>query len=237
MTGPFHLLATIMKMMVVLVLLGFFCLGTPATATRQTGILEFSSREDLETWGGYGEEKLSRVIISGKILCHASRHDKAPYHSYSVSGAQVAVICSTNGKTRKISAKGTTDGYGEFLIELPSHLHAIHNLERICLVKVFHLPKNSVCLQGKHGKIELTSIGNENSTRKHVRTATVIIGNESPDAFDTIRDSAEMIYLATPEQHLSLFTSTSGISMENSCSKAITSFTLFRLKPFMKSAV
>lgn len=86
MTGPFHLLATIMKMMVVLVLLGFFCLGTPATATRQTGILEFSSREDLETWGGYGEEKLSRVIISGKILCHASRHDKAPYHSYSVSG-------------------------------------------------------------------------------------------------------------------------------------------------------
>lgn len=70
----------------------------PAAATQQKGVLEFSSREDLETWGGYGEEKLSRVIIGGKILCHASRHDKAPYNSYSASGSY-----NFNVKTRTVS--------------------------------------------------------------------------------------------------------------------------------------
>ncbi|CAA3019382.1 uncharacterized protein LOC111408172 [Olea europaea var. sylvestris] len=158
MMSHFHGRATIVKMMF-LTLLGFFCLGASAAARWQTGILEFSGREELANWGGYGEEKLSRVIISGKILCQANRHDKAPFHSYSVSGAQVAVICNTSGKTRKIWAKGTTDEYGEFIIELPSHLHAIHNLEKICLVKVFHLPKRSACRREKHENIELTSTG------------------------------------------------------------------------------
>ncbi|KAL2473550.1 Pollen Ole e 1 allergen and extensin family protein [Forsythia ovata] len=158
MMSHFHDRATIVKM-IYLALLSFFCLGTPAAARWQSGILELSGREDLAIWGGYGEEKLSRVLISGKILCHVNRHDKAPFRSYYISGAQVAVICNTSGKTRKIWAKGTADWYGEFLIELPSHLHAIHNLENICRVKVFHLPKNSACRQGKHEKIKLASTG------------------------------------------------------------------------------
>ncbi|CAI9760228.1 unnamed protein product [Fraxinus pennsylvanica] len=129
MMSHFHGHATIVKKMF-LAFLGFFCLGTPAAARWQTGTLEFSGREELATWSGYGEEKLSRV----------------------------AVICNTSTKRRKIGAKGTTE-YGEFIIELPSHLHAIHNLEKLCLVKVFHLPKRSACWQEKLEKIELTSTG------------------------------------------------------------------------------
>lgn len=34
-------------------------------------IVELSSRDDLVHMAGYGEEKLSTVTISGKILCHA----------------------------------------------------------------------------------------------------------------------------------------------------------------------
>nr|GMC55484.1 hypothetical protein Iba_chr01eCG7860 [Ipomoea batatas] len=55
----------------------------------------------------------------------------------------------------------------------------------------------------------------------------------------TFRSATEM-YLATSAQHLSLSASSSGISMENSCSKAITSSTLSklsRLKSFWKSAL
>lgn len=50
----------------------------------------------------------------------------------------------------------------------------------------------------------------------------------------------EMIYWATSAQHLSLSASSSGISIENSCSKAMTSSTLSklsRLKSFWKSAL
>nr|GMC53221.1 pentatricopeptide repeat-containing protein At4g16390, chloroplastic [Ipomoea batatas] len=56
---------------------------------------------------------------------------------------------------------------------------------------------------------------------------------------ETFRSATEM-YLATSAQHLSLSASSSGISMENSCSKAITSSTLSklsRLKSFWKSAL
>ncbi|XP_022859963.1 uncharacterized protein LOC111380594 [Olea europaea var. sylvestris] len=88
---------------------------------------------------------------------HSKEHISKPVCGS--AGAQVAVKCSANGKTRTIWAKGSTDGYGEFLIELPSHLHAIHDLEKICLVKVFHLPKNSACRQGKREKLELKSTG------------------------------------------------------------------------------
>ncbi|KAL2475785.1 Pollen Ole e 1 allergen and extensin family protein [Abeliophyllum distichum] len=158
----------------------FFFLGT-VTAGPENSIIELSSREDLVNWAGYGEEKLSTVVISGKLLCHG----KASIHSHLVSGskhtsemhlqcmpnklnkeldagATVAVLCGTSGKTRKSWAEGTTDGHGEFFIDLPSHLHAIPNLESICIVEVLHLPKGSPCRQsftGKHEGIKLTSMG------------------------------------------------------------------------------
>lgn len=40
-------------------------------------------------------------------------------------------------------AYGKTDESGEFLIDLPSHLHANPKLEEDCVVRVLHIPKGS----------------------------------------------------------------------------------------------
>lgn len=44
--------------------------------------------ELLVNWAGYGEEKLSTVVISGKLLCHESTapNAKTSIHSNPVSG-------------------------------------------------------------------------------------------------------------------------------------------------------
>ncbi|KAK6133195.1 hypothetical protein DH2020_033085 [Rehmannia glutinosa] len=150
--------------MIFLVFIVSVILETPAIATGEDGsVAEIWSRDELVKWGGYGEEKLSTVVISGKLLCHVGPDDddKLSRHPYPISGATVAVLCGTRGRKKRSWAKGSTDSYGEFLIDLPSHLHAIPNLEKICLVKVFHLPKSSPCRQaftGKHKAIKLTSI-------------------------------------------------------------------------------
>ncbi|XP_073279618.1 uncharacterized protein [Primulina huaijiensis] len=121
--------------------------------------------ELLVNWAGYGEEKLSTVVISGKLLCHESTAANAitSVHPNPVSGASVAVFCGISGrKTKKTMAKGSTDRYGEFQINLPSHLHAIPNLEKVCFVKAIHIPKSSSCRQaftGKHKGIKLISVG------------------------------------------------------------------------------
>ncbi|KAL6538569.1 hypothetical protein OROGR_012557 [Orobanche gracilis] len=116
-------------------------------------ISELWSRAEMVKLAGYGEDKLSRVVISGRLLCYAGfTDDKIPFYLYPVSGATVAVLCGTR------LVKGSTDNYGEFLIDLPSHFHAIPNLEKRCLVQVFHTPES--CRQdftGKHKRIELTS--------------------------------------------------------------------------------
>ncbi|CAA2962902.1 Hypothetical predicted protein [Olea europaea subsp. europaea] len=134
-----------------------FCLGT-AMAEQGNFIIEPSSRKDSVNWAGYGEEKLSTVVISGKVICQS----KASMQTNPISGASVAVLCGTPGTTSKSWAEGTTDDHGEFFLDLPSHLHAIPNLERICCVKVHHLPESSPCQQSfteKHKGIKLTSIG------------------------------------------------------------------------------
>ncbi|KAG8365334.1 hypothetical protein BUALT_Bualt18G0093900 [Buddleja alternifolia] len=141
-----------------------FVLQTPAVANgNEDKLAELSSKEEeLVRWASYGEEKLSTVVISGKLLCHSAAKDKLSSHPHPVSGASVAVFCGTSGRKKKSWARGSTSSYGEFLIDLPSHLHAIPNLEKICLVKVLHLPKSSPCRRaftGKHKAIKLTSIG------------------------------------------------------------------------------
>ncbi|XP_051135552.1 uncharacterized protein LOC127254484 [Andrographis paniculata] len=122
-------------------------------------VAEFSSREDVVRWGGYGEDSLSTVVIGGKLLCHDRevRSKQTP-----VSGASVAVFCGSSGNRKKSWARGSTNSYGEFLIDLPSYLHAIPNLEKVCLVKVLSLPKSSLCrhsFTGKHKAIKLSFLG------------------------------------------------------------------------------
>ncbi|KAF2306063.1 hypothetical protein GH714_010825 [Hevea brasiliensis] len=113
---------------------------------------------------GYGEEKLSTVLITGTVLCAACLHGEPQLLAWPVSGALVTINCDTEEKWSKTtSAQVVTDEYGDFQIDLPSHLHAIPNLERICSVKVMRIPKNSACLPAiatKHMALKLSSARN-----------------------------------------------------------------------------
>lgn len=190
----------------IITLISFF-LGNPpvpvtaaATDPVVNPLVELSSRAELVNIAGYGEEKLSTVTVTGKVLCHACMGGKFPVPTHPVSGtiiiiliimitdmiilmkgiqndsvvslfcfafalfvgAKVSVFCGSSGKSNKSWARGSSDEYGDFFIDLPSHLHAIPNLEKVCSVRVLQLPKSSLCrpaFTGKHKGLKLVSIG------------------------------------------------------------------------------
>ncbi|KAG5252407.1 Pollen Ole allergen and extensin family protein [Salix suchowensis] len=112
---------------------------------------EFSNREELVQLAGYGEERLSTVLVTGTVLCEACLHGGTQLiHARPVSGALVNVECHTGGKWSKTSSsQAVTDEYGDFLIDLPS--------------QVLRFPQNSVCRPAharKQKALELSSVGN-----------------------------------------------------------------------------
>ncbi|XWS12965.1 hypothetical protein CRYUN_Cryun37aG0135100 [Craigia yunnanensis] len=128
-------------------------------------LYELSSREEMVQMAGYGEEKISTVLVTGAVLCEACLHGYAEpkLRAWPISGALVAVKCQTACKSKSGSAQAITDEYGDFLIDLPSHLHGIPNLQNICVVKVLAIPKNSICRPAfikKHKGLRFSSVGN-----------------------------------------------------------------------------
>ncbi|MCD7451717.1 hypothetical protein HAX54_013100 [Datura stramonium] len=125
------------------VILSLFVFVPISWAINNNALVELSSREELAKIAGYGEEKLSTVILHGTLLCG----DHAPHP---LPGASVAVFCRTNGpgQVRRSSwAKNITDESGEFTIDVPSHLHAniIHD-PNLCHIQILHLPMDySLC--------------------------------------------------------------------------------------------
>ncbi|XP_019183961.1 PREDICTED: uncharacterized protein LOC109178864 isoform X2 [Ipomoea nil] len=160
-----------------LVLTLFLILDSPAAMGNP--VVDFSSIEEA----GYGEEKLSTVLIDGTVLCHpclyaqkaAARHDRLRQPPpQPISGASVGVYCGgrRGGRWRRLWARNTTDEYGEFLIDLPSHLHAIPNLQNNCWVKVLHLPRDSTCsshpsFTRKRKGMKLTAIRGDTGLRTY----------------------------------------------------------------------
>ncbi|OWM83315.1 uncharacterized protein LOC116202233 [Punica granatum] len=157
-----------MLMSVGFVLLFFFLAGSPATAKEgvehEQALFELTSREDMLQMAGYGEEKLSTVLLTGSVLCKACLHGESQLLSWPLSGAVVAVNCRTHEKDlNSNSTQGITDEYGDFMIDLPSHLHAIPKLEKKCTVKLLRVPKNSPCRPAyvrKQKGLRLSSFGN-----------------------------------------------------------------------------
>uniref|UniRef100_A0A7N0UI67 Uncharacterized protein n=1 Tax=Kalanchoe fedtschenkoi TaxID=63787 RepID=A0A7N0UI67_KALFE len=147
-----------------------------------------SSREELVDLAGYGEEKLSTVLITGSVLCldHAASNHPQP-----VSGARVGVRCGSGGeKARKSSWEETvTDEYGDFTVDLPSHLHGIQNLDKACRVEVVHVPSQSHCKASfarmKRRGVELSSA--RNGVRRY-STGKIILHQSE----DLVRQSAHL---------------------------------------------
>lgn len=151
------------NLVIMLVFLVFF-FGTSGAAGRESLLPELWSREDMVQVAGYGEEKLSTVLVTGTVLCHTCLDKESQNPSLPISGASVSVTCHASGKKRRSTlAQGITDENGDFIIDLPSELHAVPNLEKTCSVEVHQLPRNSLCQPGfvrKHRGIRLSSVGN-----------------------------------------------------------------------------
>ncbi|KAG9443557.1 hypothetical protein H6P81_014897 [Aristolochia fimbriata] len=156
-----------------------FFLGSTTTSGAVTHEDEYShhdlslgfTRDELVQEAGYGEEKLSSVLVAGTVVCDACPDGEDELRPWPVEGALVGITCKNRREnTRKVSsynmneAKGTTDEYGDFLIHLPSHLHANPNLEQTCTARVLHLPKHSPCrrraISRRRKAITFSSAGN-----------------------------------------------------------------------------
>lgn len=76
------------KMLVFVFVFVVFFLGHPTL-----GSSDFSGRDDSVQWAGYGEEKLSTVVIAGTILCNAGEPSLNPsINPHPVSGNQLHSI-------------------------------------------------------------------------------------------------------------------------------------------------
>ena len=60
--------------LVMLLILGFIFLLGSLAAGEENRLLELSSRDEVLQIAGYGEEKLSTVLVTGSVNCEASFH-------------------------------------------------------------------------------------------------------------------------------------------------------------------
>ncbi|CAL9780160.1 unnamed protein product [Musa acuminata subsp. burmannicoides] len=140
-----------------------FVFPTPCAAVMSEGAAMQLAHAELVRVAGYGDERLSTVLVTGTLLCSARMHRSPGLFTSNVPGAKVAVACKTEGRRELSWAYGLTDDYGEFIVDLPSHLHANSKLEEDCIVRVLRVPKKgSLCdlvagVRSKH--ITLSSVG------------------------------------------------------------------------------
>ncbi|RZR96512.1 hypothetical protein BHM03_00025558, partial [Ensete ventricosum] len=118
-----------------------------ASALKSEEISMQLTRAEHVRLGGYGEERISSVLVAGTLLCDACLRPGSDPVTFPVPGARIGVGCRTNGEsTRKTNwIWGTTDEFGEFMVDLPSHLHAAPWLEESCMVRVLLMPKECLC--------------------------------------------------------------------------------------------
>ncbi|ESQ55712.1 hypothetical protein EUTSA_v10026465mg [Eutrema salsugineum] len=109
------------------------------------------SRKEMVEMSGYGELKLSSVLLTASLLSSSS--DPIP-------GATIGIKCHTGIRKRSNWIKAVTNDLGQFVIDLPSHLHAIPDLDKACLIKPLSVPKQFRCSPNIHRGIKLVSSSN-----------------------------------------------------------------------------
>ncbi|WZY69929.1 uncharacterized protein LOC103868310 [Brassica rapa] len=110
------------------------------------------NRKEMVEMAGYGEDKLSSVLVTASLLSSSS----SP-----IPGATVGIKCHTGYRKRSKWIKAVTNALGQFTIDLPSHLHAIPDLEKACSIKPLSVPKPYQCSPTKTQRgIKLVSSSN-----------------------------------------------------------------------------
>ncbi|XP_044461418.1 uncharacterized protein LOC123192823 [Mangifera indica] len=164
--GYFRGCKSLFLMLMIITVFIVCCLRT-STAEEGNGngnlLYQLLTREELVHMAGYGEEKLSTVLVTGTVVCEACLHGEDQLRSWPISGALVTVNCHNSNRRTISNSQAVTDEYGDFMIDLPSHLHAITHLEKSCSVKVLRVPRNSLCRPtyiNRHRGLTLSSVGN-----------------------------------------------------------------------------
>ncbi|KAJ8760202.1 hypothetical protein K2173_011058 [Erythroxylum novogranatense] len=138
-------------------------------------LYNYLSRNEMVKVAGYGEEKLSTVMVTGTALCEACLRGEPQLRSWPIPGASVTVNCRTRGKLgeRTSSAQVVTDEFGDFVIDLPSRLHSIPDLERTCCLEVLRIPRNSSCRPAHVRKQKTLKLLSADSGTRHYSIGTV----------------------------------------------------------------
>ncbi|VVB12767.1 unnamed protein product [Arabis nemorensis] len=89
------------------------------------------SRKEMVEMAGYGELKLSSVLLTVSLLSSSSP----------IPGATVGMKCHNGFRRRSKWIKAVTNELGQVVIDLPSHLHAIPDLEKACFIKPLSIPE------------------------------------------------------------------------------------------------
>ncbi|KAG2244950.1 hypothetical protein Bca52824_093220 [Brassica carinata] len=110
------------------------------------------SRKEMVEMAGYGEHKLSSVLVTASLLSSSS----SP-----IPGATVGIKCHIGYRKRSKWLKAVTNELGHLTIDLPSHLHAIPDIGKACSIKPLSVPKPYQCSPTKsHRGIKLVSTSN-----------------------------------------------------------------------------
>lgn len=116
-------------------------------------------------FAGYGEEKLSNVVVVGNIFCDTClKHQES---SHVIAGALVALDCSINRMTAAATViVGESDEYGDFSVEVPSLFHPEERMDR-CSVRLLNSPEESCKTPSRTAPSRLSLIENSNGIRTY----------------------------------------------------------------------
>lgn len=102
----------------------------------------------------------NQLVISGSVHISYILRDLCITHHHHHVGATIGIKCHTGYMRRSKWIKAVTNELGQFVIDLPSHLHAIPDLDKACIIKPLSVPKLYRCSSKIHRGIQLLSSSN-----------------------------------------------------------------------------
>jgi hypothetical protein len=130
-------------------------------------IKSIKGRAESIEFAGYGEEKLSKVVVVGNVFCDTClKHQFSRESSHVITGALVALECRINRKTTASVTVGESDEYGDFSVEVPSLFHPEERMNR-CSVRLLKSSEGSCNTPSTTVASKLTFISNSNGVRTY----------------------------------------------------------------------
>lgn len=119
-------------------------------------------------FAGYGEEKLSSVVVVGNVVCDTClKHQFSQESSHVIAGVLLALDCSINRKTTATVNVGESDEYGDFTVEVPSFFHLDERVMNRCSLRLLSSPEDSCNTPSTTAPSKLVLLSNSNGIRTY----------------------------------------------------------------------